>query len=159
MKALAIMLTMFAPAVTPLDPPFAAQRDDAMKYACEALAYDCNEVPVPRIVFHDLRGSHGTVGKLHNGEWVVVLNTALVDDIALDARPSLAQAVLIHETVHYLDVVLGVANPSDGDGWTAEEVCASEARAWHVANLYWIEHGLSENARWNWRSGYPHCQE
>lgn len=124
----------------------------ALNAACVITQMDCGDIGPPEVkywyfggnvlgVFDDTQPE--TVWLDYQFAWELV-NPADLSFMGL--------AILIHETVHYLDHNL---NGKLAD--TPEARCASEGMAWWATNKFLSDAG--EDAYWNWRDVYPECSE
>ena len=113
----------------------------------------CEDVVPPKIVYADL-SSYGALG---------IFNSRIPDIIFLDNRFELGHeefnltnpmgiAVLIHETVHYIDWHNGTLKHQ-----SAWDSCDAENKAFNVSNRWLKAVGRPDLANENWRIHYPHC--
>lgn len=137
------------PVATPVTSPALIQY--ALDKACKYTAMDCTDVPVPEVEYWTLLDVWGFVGLFEFGNPVIYLDVKFIGQLTNPADADLyGLAILIHETVHYLDWYL-----NDAKG-TPESICASEGMAWSATNL-WLEFIGSEDTFWDWRNWYDNC--
>lgn len=111
-------------------------------YEAHEQAEVCDLVEMPNIVYEEMR--QGLQGYYPGGD------TLYVNE---DLRGREKIAVIIHELVHYLDVMWG-GLPIPGP---ASLVCASEDKAWFLEGIYWGMVGEQDKVRLDWWKSYPHC--
>jgi hypothetical protein len=104
----------------------------------------CDDIAPPKIIYEDMRD--GLQGYYDGGDTIYVNE---------DLKGNDKFATIIHEMVHYLDVMWG-GLPIPGP---ALLVCGSEDKAWFIEGVWWGIQGVPENARPDWWKSYPHCWE
>jgi hypothetical protein len=106
--------------------------------ACRLSQYDCAGVPPPAARVTDFGHDFGVYGVYMGGNLIWIAS-----DAELLLGPVSLHAILIHETVHYLQEVVGHLRPSS----SMLEVCAKEEEAYLVMNAWLIERGLTAHTR------------
>ncbi len=157
LKLLAASLVLWAPVFTPADVGHISKdttsltvSNRALEIACEYTKWDCVGTPAPHVDYSYYVGIMGWLGAYSytsdpDGVWLnPYFLGELVDPESVD---TLAFAILIHETVHYLDYHLNGPFPS---------ACATESLAWSVT-LTWLDRSGNSNVASefrNWRDWY-----
>lgn len=148
---LALCLGCYGPtfgilAQEPVAPPHNEQA--AFDYACYARKLDCSGVTPPAVEWHAMLMNPflGEIIGGYDGGDAIHLS---IHELRV-ADPVYIQAVLAHETSHYLDVQLGITPLP----YTHENVCQSEYRAYAVDNVYLITHGRADLADFGWAERY-----
>jgi hypothetical protein len=127
-----LMAVLVASCVSMPESPSASA--SAFADACRLSHYDCAGVPPPAIRVTDFGSDFGVYGLYLGGDIVW-----LASDIELLKGRDYAYAVLIHETVHYLQEVVGHLPRST----SLFEVCVKEEEAYLVSNRWLLERGLT----------------
>jgi hypothetical protein len=122
---------------------------DAWKFACSTLKYDCSKVLPPQVFVYAGADEGGPCG----GEGITWGATpynnpsrmvALCETPLYYADPVFVQSVLAHEIAHYLDDQLKVTT----------DRCETENNGHRVGNAYVVSHGHPEWADYDWQDWY-----
>jgi len=135
----------------------------ALDYVCEVLQDDCTDIPVPVIHFDTLRLQYNIGGTvtMKDGALAPLLDITQLSGFNWTPEENPAgYAILIHEMVHYVDILNGRAPTEVGEDADADRaaVCASEGRAFQIANYWYMQNGLYDLVRFDWMNSYPACQ-
>jgi hypothetical protein len=121
-----------------------SRSEAAFADACRLSHYDCAGVPPPAVRVTDFGHDFGVYGAYLGGNLIWIAS-----DIEVLAGRDYAYAILIHETVHYLQEVVGHLPRST----SLLEVCTKEEEAYLVSNRWLVERGLEVLTR-----NYPYDQ-
>ncbi len=153
MKGFVMALALYAGALGPMfalaQPPIPrVDITEPFAFACRVLEVDCTNIPPPRIEWYVEIVNHNNEpvdGGYDGGDAIAMSGSQL-----WNTHEVWINAVLAHESAHYLDVVTGfVVLP-----FTYESVCQSEAHGWRVGNAYVISHGHPEWSDFAWAERY-----
>jgi hypothetical protein len=134
--------------------------------ACYATGLNCEDVSgYPELVWSWF--PDGASGRFYPEEeysdqiWLTVnLRPHLIDWIQgkQTSWSAYAYAVVLHETVHWLDWHSGSMRWDENTTYEkkVEDVCQSERLAWSVENTWLINNGWKPMT--NWMDSYEHCQ-
>lgn len=161
--------------------PAQAVQIRALAEACAMTFSDCEGVPAPRLRFEPLLWEYSALGQFwpyNEDELRYLPEDRGIDEYMLlddsleysllrylagerDYWAEMAYAVLLHETVHYVDYHVNDNMKHRGDnGWAIwDDLCRSEELAWGVSNLWTIINADELKPRYDWREGYSQCTE
>jgi hypothetical protein len=98
-------------------------------------------------MFGPLTAWYGWYGVFWSGTASIVWLDLSFEQIVVDMKFEPGFEILVHETVHYVEYHLGTLQPG----------CAGEEVAWRIGNLWLLEYGHGDKARWDWRRAYRVC--
>ncbi len=157
LKLLGASLVLWAPIFTPADSQHISSgttsleiSNYALEIACDYTQWDCVGTPAPHVDYSYFVQVMGWLGAYSyesdpDGVWLnPYFLGELVDPASFDP---FAFAILLHETVHYLDYHLNGPFPNG---------CDTESLAWGITMTWLDRHGQSEIASEfrNWRDWY-----
>lgn len=151
MKTFALILALYHGSLGPTfaltsTPPHDLQ--GSFDFACKVMEYDCSSIEPPTVVWESLYHTYGIFGG-YNGDDTIHMDNSVL----WIADPVYVNSVIAHETVHYLDVKLGVLPVGDMIPGS-KALCNAEMRAWRVGNAYVISNGRPDLANFDWHIRY-----
>lgn len=118
-------------------------KQEAMATACAMTPYSCGSLDTPKVVYEEMR--EGLQGWYGGGDTIYINE---------DMRGTLRREVLLHETIHYLQVMIGGA---EVPGY-AKDICALEEEAFRVTDEWLDSIGRGDMKRGpNWWGPYSFC--